>query len=256
MPRAPRPTRHQRKRSSAVHLANPSLCKSSSSSLPQSVDGRRREEPSPPSLPSPSLLCAASAAPSSLARLSLSSTKRNVLSSPRMRGPRPGVEMRMATTWPSTGGMAAPVPWAPTCVKPPICCSRMLAKFWSVRPRGRRAAVSCSTVAPTSTVTRPLRSSTSRIRSQRRRSTIAESVRPMPLGESAEPTGANVAPVFPFVARRRSTCSTLAGLWYALQRQPCVPDQFSTSCSSPLQLSATAVTACLSSCASTGGRSL
>mmetsp|Transcript_29097 Transcript_29097/g.74253 ORF Transcript_29097/g.74253 Transcript_29097/m.74253 type:complete len:302 (+) Transcript_29097:588-1493(+) len=49
------------------------------------------------------------------------------LSADRLRVPSPGVASLRPTTWSSTGGMAAPVPCAPTCVKPPTCWSRMLA---------------------------------------------------------------------------------------------------------------------------------
>mmetsp|Transcript_4153 Transcript_4153/g.10137 ORF Transcript_4153/g.10137 Transcript_4153/m.10137 type:complete len:294 (-) Transcript_4153:900-1781(-) len=47
------------------------------------------------------------------------------LSSLSSRVPLPGVTSVIRTTVSSSGGMAAPVPCAPTCVNPPICCSRM-----------------------------------------------------------------------------------------------------------------------------------
>mmetsp|Transcript_9296 Transcript_9296/g.29912 ORF Transcript_9296/g.29912 Transcript_9296/m.29912 type:complete len:291 (+) Transcript_9296:390-1262(+) len=51
--------------------------------------------------------------------------RRGLSASERQISPSAGVISRMLTTCSSTGGIAAPVPCAPTWTKPPICCSAM-----------------------------------------------------------------------------------------------------------------------------------
>ena len=60
-------------------------------------------------------------------RATLSAAPSSGSASDRVTSPFAGVTSLSLQTVSSSGGTVAPVPCAPTCVNPPICCSRMLA---------------------------------------------------------------------------------------------------------------------------------
>ena len=78
----------------------------------------------------------------------------------RVSGPQTGETMVIFWIISSTVGKVHPVPWAATCVHPPICCSWIDEKFCNVRPCLRSSWSTLLTVAPAPTVTSFLSTST------------------------------------------------------------------------------------------------
>ena len=112
---------------------------------------------------------------------------------------------------------------------PPICCSLMEAKFCKVRPWSLRPSTSCCTRMPAWTLTVLRCLSTSKIPSMRAKFTIPVLERPIPFGESPDPTGrirlrASLS--------SRSSCSAFSG-WRKLRVcTSWVPLQLETVCRS------------------------
>mmetsp|Transcript_11240 Transcript_11240/g.39027 ORF Transcript_11240/g.39027 Transcript_11240/m.39027 type:complete len:346 (-) Transcript_11240:1763-2800(-) len=151
--------------------------------------------------------------------------------------PRPGVTIFSANTCSSHGGSDAPVPCAPTCTKPPICCCAMEARFSSVRLYGARASRTCSTRAPHWTRTVRLSTSTSRIWSHRAKFSMEPpaTANATPFGDSVDPHGRRGSRHLWCAWTTRSTSATLSGVKTHRGAHECVFDQLVilTSSSSP-----------------------